>query len=307
VTRSGPAGSDRPRPDGADVAAGIRILDPGLLSTVQDLGRPGRAAQGIARSGALDRGALRTANRLVGNPEGAAAIEVAMGGLRAVAERDAWCAVAGAWGRIVLDGHEVDPYAAHPWPAGAELRVDGFAHGLRAIVAVRGGIEVPRAAGSRSSDLMARLGPEPLVAGDRLPVGESAVGIPPSDIAPWSAPHDELEVELAPGPRADWFSPAALRDLFESTWTVTNDADRTGIRLDGPILERVRSGELATEGMVPGAIQVPPGGRPTILLADGPVTGGYPVLAVVTDASLDRLAQARPGTRLRFRHARSGG
>ena len=122
----------------------------------------------------------------------------------------------------------------------------------------------------------------------------------------WGAPHDdELELELAPGPRADWFAPGALATLFDAVWTVSNQADRVGARLDGPELARARAGELASEGMVPGALQVPPSGRPTILLADGPVTGGYPVIAVVTDASLDLLAQARPGTRIRFRHARA--
>ncbi|MET0259455.1 MAG: hypothetical protein ABW227_00035, partial [Gaiellaceae bacterium] len=129
--------------------------------------------------------------------------------------------------------------------------------------------------------------------------------VPAATLAPWSGPHDdELEVELAPGPRADWFAASALPTIFESVWTVTNDADRVGMRLDGPALERRAATELPSEGMVPGALQVPPSGRPTILLADGPVTGGYPVIAVVADASLDALAQARPGTRLRFRHAR---
>src|SRR5690606_41013200 len=105
-------------------------------------------------------------------------------------------------------------------------------------------------------------------------------------------------------PRADWFAPSALELLFEETWVVTGAADRVGMRLDGPELARTREGELPSEGMVPGALQVPPSGRPTILLADGPVTGGYPVIAVATDAALDALAQARPGTALRFRHAR---
>ncbi|QIG41092.1 5-oxoprolinase/urea amidolyase family protein [Microbacterium sp. 4R-513] len=285
---------------------GIRVVDPGLLAVLQDLGRPGSAALGVAPSGALDRGALRTANRLVGNDEGAAGIEVTMGGFRAVAVADLWFAVAGAWGPIRLDGHEVDPYEAHPWPGGAELNLDWFAHGARAYLAVRGGFDGPAVLGSRSSDLLAGLGAGPLHAGDELALrDEASVAIPTSAIAPWGAPHDDLlEVELAPGPRADWFAASAHRDLFEAIWTVTNDADRVGVRLDGPALARSREGELPSEGMVPGALQVPPSGRPTILLADGPVTGGYPVIAVATDASLDAIAQARPGTRLRFRHAR---
>jgi biotin-dependent carboxylase-like uncharacterized protein len=185
--------------------------------------------------------------------------------------------------------------------------VDWFAHGARGYVAVRGGLDTPLVAGSRASDLMAGLGLGPLRAGDVLPIGDHAAGpIPVQGIAPWGAPHDdELEIELAPGARADMFAPSALTTLFEEPWEVTNDADRVGMRLDGPVLERIDRGELPSEGMVPGALQVPPSGRPTILLADGPVTGGYPVIAVATDAALDLLAQARPGTRIRFRHARS--
>jgi biotin-dependent carboxylase-like uncharacterized protein len=288
-----------------DRAPAIRITRPGLFSSVQDLGRPGRAALGVARSGALDRGALRTANRLVGNPEDAAGVEVAIGGWSAVATADTWFAVTGAWGRVTLAGHPVDLDVAHPWPAGAELHLDWFSHGARAYLAVRGGVDVPPAVGSRSSDTMAGLGPARLQQGDELAIGPEPLSpIPAIDLAPWGAPPDDLDVPLAPGSRADWFAPSALPMLFESTWTVSAQADRVGIRLDGPELPRARTGELPSEGMVPGALQVPPSGRPTILLADGPVTGGYPVIAVVTDAALDLLGQARPGTRIRFRHAR---
>ncbi|WP_308289235.1 MULTISPECIES: 5-oxoprolinase subunit B/C family protein [Microbacterium] len=293
---------------GGSATAGrsIRVVEPGLLTTVQDLGREGAASVGVAVSGALDRGALRTANRLVGNAEGAAALEVTMGGLRATADADLWVAVTGAWGTVRVDGREVDPYEAHAWPAGTELHLDWFAHGARGYVAVRGGLDARVALGSRSTDLLAGLGPAALRAGDVVGVrAEAAAPIPVAPPAGWGAPHDdELELELAPGPRADWFAPAALATLYETVWSVSNHADRVGARLDGPELSRVRPGELASEGMVPGALQVPPSGRPTILLADGPVTGGYPVIAVVTDASLDLVAQARPGTRIRFRHAR---
>ncbi|MCR2763213.1 5-oxoprolinase/urea amidolyase family protein [Microbacterium sp. zg.B48] len=302
-TAAAPSGSARaPRPG----APGLQVLEPGLLATVQDLGRAGSASWGVAGSGALDRGALRTANRLLGNPEDAAAVEVTMGAFRAVALRDLWFAVTGAWGPIRLDGRERDPYEAHPWPAGAQLQLDWFDAGARAYLAVRGGIDAAPVLGSRASDVLAGIGRPPLRAGDALPVGaEPADAIPVAVVAPWGAPHDdEIEVALAPGPRADWFAASALSVLYEAVWTVTTDADRVGMRLDGPALARTRTDELPSEGMVPGALQVPPSGRPTILLADGPVTGGYPVLAVATDAALDLLAQARPGARVRFRHAR---
>jgi biotin-dependent carboxylase-like uncharacterized protein len=214
--------------------------------------------------------------------------------------------VTGAWGAVRIDGREVDPYAAHPWPAGAELHLDWFSHGARAYVAVRGGLDGRTALGSRSTDLLAGLGPAALRAGDVVRTRDDVrLPIPVAPLAAWGAPHDdELELELAPGPRADWFAAEALATLYDAVWTVSNHADRVGARLDGPELARVRTGELPSEGMVPGALQVPPSGRPTILLADGPVTGGYPVIAVVSASFLDLVAQARPGTRIRFRHAR---
>lgn len=290
----------------ASARPALTVLDPGLLATVQDQGRPGHAAEGVALSGALDRAALRTANRLVGNDEGAAGIEITLGGFRAVAHTDLWVAVTGAWGAIRCAGRELAPYEAHLWPAGAELQVDWFTRGARGYLAVRGGIEARPALGSRSTDILSGLGPAPLAAGLQLRVGSEASGpVPPEDLHPWGPPDDDLiEVGLAQGPRADWFSPGALAALFEEAWTVTSQADRVGIRLDGPTLDRVRGEELPSEGMVPGALQVPPAGRPVILGADGPVTGGYPVIAVVSDAGRDALAQARPGTTLRFRHAR---
>lgn len=300
-----PVSSAEPALSGAG-ARGFEVVEPGLLATVQDLGRTGVGGLGVAGSGALDRAALRTANRLLGNPEGAAGLEITLGGFRAVAEADLWVAVTGAWGPVRIGGRPVDPYTAHPWPAGAELHMDWAAHGARAYLGVRGGIDAPVVLGSRSADLMAGLGRPALRAGERVDVGdEASVPIPVAPPAPWGAPHDdELTLELAPGPRSDWFDAEALAVLFDSVWAVSRAADRIGARLDGPELTRVRHDELPSEGMVPGALQVPPSGRPTVLLADGPVTGGYPVIAVVTDASLDLVAQARPGTRIRFRHAR---
>ncbi|WP_390894909.1 5-oxoprolinase subunit B/C family protein [Microbacterium festucae] len=300
-----PAQSSTP-PATPPAAPALVVRDPGLRATVQDLGRPGHLAEGIAPAGAADRGALRTANRLVGNPEAAAGIEIALGGFRATARADLWVAVTGAWGPVRIGGRAVDPYTAVPWPAGEELHIDWAAHGARAYLAVRGGVEAPAVARSRSTDSLSGLGPPALAAGSALALaGEAVAPVPASDLHPWSPPDDTaLEVALAPGPRADWFTPAAHRALFDAVWTVSNEADRVGIRLDGPALARIRTAELPSEGMLPGAIQVPPSGQPVILGPDGPVTGGYPVIAVVADDSLDALAQARPGTRVRFRHTR---
>ncbi len=283
----------------------FEVVEPGLLTTVQDLGRPGRASQGIAISGAFDRAALRAANRLVGNRENAAGLEITMGGLRALARRDVWIAVTGGWGPIRIGGHQIDPYEAVQWPAGTELHVDWLVQGARVYLAVRGGIDARAVAGSRATDTMAGLGPAPLRAGDALRTGDAASApIPPAEPVMGVPPSDEIVLTVSEGPRADWFTATGRAALFDAVWTVADRADRVGIRLDGPGLERARFGELPSEGMVPGAIQVPPAGRPVILGADGPVTGGYPVIAVVTDAALDRLAQARPGSPVRFRHAR---
>lgn len=288
----------------------MRIERPGLLATVQDLGRPGLASRGIAPSGALDRAALRTANRLLGNPEGAAGIELTMGGFAAVllpgmaSAADAWIAVTGAWGGITIDGRSVDPNRALRLPAGARLEIGIPTHGVRPYLAVRGGVDAPLVAGSRSTDVMAGLGRAALAPGDVIGIRDGAIApVPSNDLSPWSVPAGDIDVMLAPGPRADWFEASALAALFDEPWLVTNDSNRVGMRLSGASLTRSRGGELPSEGMVVGAIQVSPSGMPTVLLADGPVTGGYPVIAVVAEASLDRLAQARPGQRVRFRHA----
>lgn len=173
-------------------------------------------------------------------------------------------------------------------------------------MAVRGGIAVPAVLGSRSRDTLAALGPEPLHPGDRLPIGpEPATGVPLVDVVPVDSPPDGIvELGVRPGPRHDWFTTAAQQLLLTSEWITSARSDRTGVRLEGPMLERRgdREGvELASEGMLAGGIQISPDGAPTVLGPDHPVTGGYPVIAVVVDASLDLLAQLRPGQRVRLR------
>jgi len=279
----------------------LRVVSPGALATLQDLGRPGRAGLGVARSGAVDRAALRIANRLVGNAEAATAIEIALGGFCARAERDTWVAVTGALADVRVDGRARDAYAPLRLPACAEISIGVARAGLRLYLAVRGGIDVAAVLGSRSTDVLASLGPPPLRAGDVVTAGEAPGPVPAVDVFPWSVPGALVDVAIAPGPRVDWFAPGAWQTLVDTTWTVSNDVDRVGIRFEGPPLGRIGDGELPSEGMVPGALQVPPHGRPVALLADGPVTGGYPVIAVATDATLDALGQVRPGDRVRFR------
>jgi biotin-dependent carboxylase-like uncharacterized protein len=279
----------------------IRVRKPGLLTTVQDLGRPGLAHLGVPTAGAADRRALGLANRLVGNPPGAAALEVTLAGPELEWEAGGWVALTGGRVAATLDGRPVPLDVAVPVDAGQVLAVGSVTSGLRAYLAVRGGIDVRPVLGSRSTDTLAPVGPPRLEEGARLPVGDQADGDPYRQVAPTPPVDPEPVLRTVRGPRDDVFTDRALRTLIGVAWTVTSDSDRTGVRLDGPALERRRKLELASEGMVEGSLQVPPDGHPILFLANHPTTGGYPVIAVVVDADLPLAAQARPGTRLRFR------
>ncbi len=288
----------------------VRVVDPGPLTLVQDLGRPGLAHLGVSPSGTFDRAAHRLANRLVGNDEHAAALECLLGGLRLELPAGTWFAVTGAWSdaSLVTAGvrRVVEPHTAMRTDADAELHLGPVTHGVRSTVAVRGGLSASAVLGSRSRDTLAGLGPEPLRAGDLLPLGpEPAAPVPPADLVPVDPPTDGVvEFGVRPGPRHEWFTAEAWQLLLTSEWTTSARSDRTGVRLEGPALERVADlvgAELASEGMLRGSIQVSPDGAPTVLGPDHPVTGGYPVIAVVVDASLDRLAQLRPGQSVRLR------
>ena len=280
----------------------LEVIAPGASALVQDLGRPGLGHLGVGAAGAADRAAHALADRLVGNPPEAAALEIAVGGARLRFPDGAWIAVTGAWGPLTVDGMPLEPHTATRVPVGAVVELPLATHGIRYVLAVRGGIDVPAVLGSRSRDTLAALGPAPLAAGDVLPIGpEPATAVPAVDLVPVDPPTlGTLDLVVHPGPRLDWFTPETWRRLLEKGWTVSARSDRTGVRLEGTPLERSRSGELPSEGMVPGAIQVSPDGAPTVLGVDGPVTGGYPVVAVVAPDSLDRLAQARPGQSIRF-------
>ncbi|WP_017973566.1 biotin-dependent carboxyltransferase family protein [Actinopolyspora halophila] len=283
----------------------LRVLATGPLATVQDLGRTGMGDIGVGVSGAADRRSLRLGNRLVGNREEAAGIEITLGGLALCARRGITVAVTGADCPVAVDGREAAVNTVLRVPAGSELTTGTPERGSRAYLAVRGGVDVEPVLGSRSTDTLSGLGPDPLRTGDLLPVGTPPEGFPTVDAAPVAEPPaGDLVLTVVPGPRADWFTDDALSTLLGGTYRVTPRSDRVGMRLDGPLLERARTGELPSEGMVPGALQVPPSGEPTLFLADHPVTGGYPVIAVVRSADVDRAAQARPGQRLRFRPAR---
>lgn len=279
----------------------LTVLGPGPFATIQDGGRVGWASIGVPRSGAVDGPSAALANRLVGNQPEAAVVEVTAGGLRLRAERTVLLAVTGAPLPVSVDGRAMPLNGPVTLPAGGVLALGAPTAGLRTYVAVRGGFDVPLVLGSRSTDTLSGLGPAPLAAGNRLPVGRLAGEEPMVDVAAVRPPSVDPVLRVLPGPRRDWLVAAAWTALITHPWRVTADSDRVGLRLSGPRLERARDDELPSEGMVPGAIQVPPDGAPVLFLADHPVTGGYPVLAVVVTADLPAAGQVRPGDVLRFR------
>jgi biotin-dependent carboxylase-like uncharacterized protein len=279
----------------------ITVVRSGPLTTVQDQGRPGYAHLGVPRSGALDAAALRRANALVGNPPAAAGLETTLMGCTLRFDAPALVAVTGATVRVRLDKIDVAGELLDV-PAGGVLDVGRAVAGVRSYIAVAGGVDVEPVLGSRSTDTLSGLGPPRLTDGMTLPIGPrpteagrpSPGATPISAAAPSAAASLVLGVRL--GPRDDWF---VASELFATTYTISPVSNRVGCRLAGSALSRTRAGELPSEGVVLGAVQVPADGQPLIFLADHPTTGGYPVIGVVDDVS--GLAQARPGTTVRFR------
>jgi allophanate hydrolase subunit 2 len=287
------------------------------------------AALGVPRSGAVDEAALRLANRLVGNPEGAAGLEVTLSGCAVRAAAAMTVAVTGARAEVRIGG-QIPARAGGQGsgrldgPAGARaggpagwrsvewgmpvsvmagdvVEVGAAWAGVRAYLVVGGGIAVAPVLGSRATDTLSGLGPAVVRDGDVLPVG-----VPPGapagvDVAPYPVPGGQIVPRVWPGPRVEWFTAAAVEVLLGAAYRVSPTSNRVGARLSGPALERAVHGELPSEGLVLGAVQVPTGGEPLVFLADHPTTGGYPVIAVVEPADLPLLAQARPGTVVRFR------
>nr|WP_223187871.1 biotin-dependent carboxyltransferase family protein [Streptomyces sp. CBMA29] len=302
----------------------MTVVRAGALTTVQDLGRPGHAHLGVPRSGALDGPALRAANRLVGNPAEAAGLETTVDGCALRASHAVLVAVTGAPCAVRVDGRPAAWGAPVRVPGGAVLDVGRAEPGLRGYLAVSGGVAVRPVLGSRSTDLLSGLGPAPLAMGDVLPVGGRfggsggalggvlddgfggvfgdgfGGGFGGGDVLALPGPGAELVLPVVRGPRDDWFAPDAFRTLFGGGHTVSPASNRIGLRTRGPALRRARGGELPSEGMVLGAVQVPPDGCPVVFLADHPTTGGYPVIGVVPEGSLPGAAQSPPGTPVRF-------
>ncbi|MEV6513321.1 biotin-dependent carboxyltransferase family protein [Streptomyces sp. NPDC051642] len=278
----------------------VAVVRAGALTTVQDLGRPGHAHLGVPRSGALDGPAAALVNRLVGNPPEAAVLETTLNGCSVRPRSTILVAVGGAPCPVTVDGRPVAWGAPVHVPSGALLDIGTAVSGVRTYVAVAGGVGVEPVLGSRSTDLMSGLGPAPLTNGAILPLGSPPIRHACVDVAPQPAPPTELVLRVTLGPRDDWFTPEAVRTFTSRAYRASSASNRIGLRTEGPSLERALTGELPSEGMVLGAVQVPPDGHPVVFLADHPTTGGYPVIAVVRPADLPAAAQAVPGTPVRF-------
>jgi len=296
----------------------FEIRRPGPQALFQDLGRRGQAGQGVSVSGAMDRAALRAANRVVGNAAHAAALEIACGGFELVCKANAVVAITGADCPPELINAAGQRLPAHAGSAialapGDTLRLGDARAGLRAYLAVRGGFDVAPVLGSCARDTLASIGPQPLAVGDLLaakPVLHAAVvgadELPPSSL-PTST--DEVVLDIVMGPRTDWFDADSIEHLCSQSWRVTPQSNRVGIRLEGeqPLarMPERATAELPSEGTVPGALQVPPSGQPVLFLADHPVTGGYPVIACVAPYHLDLAGQIPIGARVRLRAIRA--
>ena len=287
----------------------LEVVSPGLQTTVQDLGRFGYQSYGIPVCGALDSVSLRIANILVGNRDHLAGLEITAIGPTLRFTGDTTIAVVGADLEPTLDGIPIPAWESVYVASGSELRFGTPRDGLRAYLAVAGGIDVPLVMNSRSTDIKGAFGGfegRALMPGDLLNAGftphsdTSAPNRLPPDISrnPTHEQHFTLRVVL--GPQDDSFTEAGISTLLGSEYTVSNDADRTGCRLEGPTIEHVGGADIVSDGTALGSVQVPGSGTPIILLADRGTTGGYTKIATVVSADIGLLAQAMPGAKIQF-------
>lgn len=289
---------------------GIHILEPGLLTTVQDLGRPGQMRHGVSPGGALDRTALILGNRLCGNDPTAAGLEITLSGPRLRFTAPAVIAITGADLGATLDDVLVPQWRPVAAPPGSELAFPPAAkgRGARAYLCVAGGIAVPAVLGSLSTDLAARLGGvegRALRNGDRLALGRPSAAtaslISRGLVSPPPEYSDEVTIRVVLGPQRERFTKKGMAAFLAGPYMVSSKGDRMGVRLtDGPPIAHRHGADLISEGIVPGSIQVPGDGQPIALLAASQTMGGYPKIATVIDADLDLICQVRPGGKIRF-------
>lgn len=278
----------------------IEILRPGPLATVQDLGRPGYRRYGVSLCGALDTLALALANRLVGNPAATAGLEITLGLAQLQFHAPTHIALAGADCAATLDGEPLPRGWSVPAKTGQTLQLQAPRSGMRAYLAVAGGIAVPPAMDSYSTDLNTGFGGwqgRALRRGDCLPLGTPAH--PPARRG-LRLPPAAASLRALPGPEYGDFSPASRARFWQSDWRIDAQSNRMGYRLQGAAALTDDTPELRSHAVLPGVVQVPPSGQPILLLADAQTTGGYPKIATVIETDLWMLAQLRPGSTLRF-------
>jgi len=283
----------------------IRVVEPGLFTTIQDLGRPAAIAAGVPPGGAMDRFAHRAANLLAGNSPQDATLECTMSGPHLVADEPCLIAITGADFQPRINGAPAPMWTGTFLGRGDRLTFDQRLGGARAYIAVRGGFEGDRWLGSRSTSLMAGRGGmhgRSLAKGDQLSIlaGRVAPAVAGRDLASRLRPaYSDHALHAMPGPHLRRLDSEGRKLLFSASFTVTRDADRMGYRLEGPRLS-TSGDELLSFGLVTGAVQVPRSGQPILLMADHQTAGGYPVMAVVISASMPIAAQLAPGDTLRF-------
>jgi antagonist of KipI len=284
----------------------LRIVRPGLLTTIQDLGRWGHQADGVPVAGPMDIYSHRLANRLVGNDDHVAALEITLTGPEIEIMGDVVCAVAGAEFEMDADGREVPAGRAVGLTSGMRLRFGRRVAGARATLAVRGGIDSPLMFGSRATSLVSGMGRR-LAAGDVLSVGRGSYKDTGSiALYPLTLPKGGARVRAVPGPHEGMFTDAALDLFFSASYIVSVNSNRMGYRLEGPPLDHAGSSDILSEATPIGSVQVPKSGQPILLMADRQTTGGYPKIATVISADLPAAGQLAPGDWIRFARCTRG-
>jgi antagonist of KipI len=283
----------------------ILVLDAGPLTTVQDLGRNGHLRVGIPPSGPMDRDAFVLANRLVGNSDGAAGLECTLMGPRLELSDARWVAVTGADVPVMVDGAEQPTWAAFPVRRGGVLKIGAARSGVRAYVAIAGGLDTPPVLGSRATYLRGALGGingRALRKNDTLPLGAAAVAgarrVRPDRIPTYGG---EPALDTILGPQDDRFSASGIAALFDGPYEMLPQSDRMGARFKGARIEHTRGHDIISDGIAPGAIQVIGDGQPIVLLVDRQTAGGYTKIGAVCSYEIGRVGQLKPGQRLRFR------
>lgn len=283
---------------------GLKVVQPGLLTTIQDLGRFGYLRFGLSATGPMDDHAFRWANLLVGNKPGEAALEMAFFGPELEALSDLTVALTGADMQPKVDGKPIPMWTSFTLKKGQVLSLSGSREGLYAYLAVAGGIDVPTVLGSKATDILGRIGGlegRPLRKGDVLRIGSPGFlkqyKIPGNLIPKYEK---EVRLRVVLGPQDDYFGEEGMKAFLEGQYVVTNQTDRMGARLQGPPIKHKQATEIISEGMMLGAIQVPPNGQPIILFAGRQTIGGYTKIATVISSDIRLAAQAKPGSLVSF-------